>query len=44
MERELQSLKEHQVGDLGTVFDRLPPGAHPIGSGWVSKVKPDGTF
>eukprot|EP00752_Nemacystus_decipiens_P018047 g16180.t1 len=43
MEKELQSLTDHEVADLVTV-DTLPPGASPIGSRWVFKVKPDGTF
>ncbi|CAM9732843.1 unnamed protein product, partial [Hapterophycus canaliculatus] len=43
MEKELQSLKEHQVADLVTI-DTLPPEASAIGSRWVFKVKPDGTF
>ena len=43
MEKELQSLKDHEVADLVTI-DTLPPGASPIGSRWVFKVKPDGTF
>eukprot|EP00752_Nemacystus_decipiens_P002765 g2583.t1 len=43
MEKELQSLMDHEVADLVTV-DTLPPGASPIGSRWVFKMKPDGTF
>eukprot|EP00752_Nemacystus_decipiens_P015912 g14220.t1 len=43
VEKELQSLTDHEVADLVTV-DTLPPGASPIGSRWVFKVKPDGTF
>ncbi|CAN0205662.1 unnamed protein product, partial [Hapterophycus canaliculatus] len=43
MEKELQSLKEHQVADLVTI-DTLPPEASAFRSRWVFKVKPDGTF
>eukprot|EP00903_Cladosiphon_okamuranus_P022099 g20321.t1 len=43
MEEERQSLKEHEVADIVTI-DTRPPGASPIGSRWVFKVKPDGTF
>eukprot|EP00752_Nemacystus_decipiens_P018510 g16595.t1 len=43
MEKGLQSLKDHEVADLITV-DTLPPGASPIGSRWVFKMKPRGTF
>ncbi|CBN76783.1 expressed unknown protein [Ectocarpus siliculosus] len=35
MEKEIQSLREHQVADLVTV-DTLPSGASPIGSRWVN--------
>lgn len=43
MKKELQSLKKNEVADIVT-FDTLPPKASPIGSRWVFKVKPDGTF
>lgn len=43
MEKELLSLQEHEVADLVSV-DTLPRGASPVGSRWVFKVKPDGTF
>eukprot|EP00903_Cladosiphon_okamuranus_P012055 g11319.t1 len=43
MEKELQSLKEHEVADI-VITDTLPPGASPIGSRWVFKVEPDSIF
>ena len=43
MEKELESLKHHDVADTVSI-DTLPPGASAMGSRWVFKVKPGGTF
>ena len=43
MDKEMLSLKEHEVADLVPI-EKLPPGAKPIGSRWLYKVKATGVM
>ena len=43
MDKEMLSLKEHEVADLVPI-ESLPPGAKPIGSRWLYKIKATGVL
>ena len=43
MDKEMNSLKEHDVADLVPI-QSLPPGAKPIGSRWLYKIKATGVM
>ena len=43
MQKEMQSLDEHEVADL-IPSESLPPGPSIIGTRWVCRVKADGRF